>query len=279
MGFVIIFNIFMILGSIDLYGFWGFVPVDAYAVFDEVTAASAFSTGVLTAEFMYKIAHGLAPKRRDNFPVITWITVGLIWLNFVGLAILQIFYHNQYYLFEAIKGFAGCAIALEFLTATTYYSLKVRDILQESMKMLVDKSQSEAQLRLLKSKHRRYTVVVTISAISLFALGIVSITNDDYSWTLAIADLPDPLQISLHVLYILADMLYLYLFKAPRLGDQSSTPSPGVGTNSNGKHHKGDNSSSHHPSDNFTSNTGFHTSVIAPSTGVDVTTSHENPQF
>lgn len=216
------FNLFLILGSVDLFGFRGVVPIDAYVVFDEITAASAISNVVMTANFYYKMAHGLYKKNSARARHLTYATVGLVWLNFIGFIILGITDHSKYKLYEGLKTLGGGIILSAFGVMSTVYVMDIIKILRENVSISADQTQTKKQISTLQKKQSRFVFVIGLGVLVLLANGIMSISTPDWNWTIAFKDLPDPAQIAIRVVFILNTCTCLYMFKVPSLNDSSS---------------------------------------------------------
>jgi len=229
--FVFWFCVFWFLGSVDLFGFWGYMPEDAYAVFDEVTASCCISNAVLTVRFLYAVAKGARPDGNSSSncrQLFTTTTICFIWLNFVGFAILQVVDSDIYQLYEAMKSFGGALILIVFAVSSTYYAVKVRKFMEHSSRMTQGNvNDVEGQMiKILKKKHTRLLIVVCLATLAFIANGALTLDTDDYSWTIRLVDLPDPTQVAFRILYVIYLVLSLYIFQVPSAANDANSATP-----------------------------------------------------
>jgi hypothetical protein len=230
----VLFNLLMIIGAIDPYGFWNVVPIEFYAVIDEMTAATGITIGVMTVKFLYKMSHNMQdPKLRDSTRV-TRVTIVLVWCNFVGLIIPGIIDHARFELYEGLKVLFGSIILFVFWVLSTKYAIQLRRFMTQMLSMINDRKRLERHIKTLESKHLRFSIVVLGASIAMFVDGIIALTDEDQSWTLAVADLPDPTQLVTRVIYILITFLTITYFQVPstRVVDSSHDTGHEGGTTS-----------------------------------------------
>ena len=217
------FNAFMIAGSADVFGFWGLMPIEAYAILDEFCATLAITNGVLTLRFLHKMARGNHQRSKEIAQIITRITIGAVILNFFGFAIVSVIDQAHYKLYDGLKTVFGFIILTFFNLATTYFAIMIHRVLKDALNIAADRKGAEFQIQTLKTKHLRFTIVVFLAALACLVNGIVSLSASDLSWSMPLAEMPDPAQIGLRSVYMLNTYLTIYIFNVPKIGVDSTS--------------------------------------------------------
>jgi hypothetical protein len=214
---------FWFLGSVDLFGFRGYMPIEAYVIFDEITASCALSNGVMMAHFIHKVAKGKRSESQALTKAASKVTVVLIWLNFVGFITLGVLDDTRYEVYEGLKCIGGALILVGFTIVSTYFALQIKRMLMQTSTMTGNSAKSDLDLMVqtLKKKQIRLIIVSSLSSLLFFANGVLVLTGDNYEWQILLVDLPDPAQIGFRFLYLLNLILCVYLFQIPRHGDSA----------------------------------------------------------
>lgn len=210
-----VFGLFLVISSIDPYGFWGVLPIEMYAVFDEICAATAISNGLMIVRFLYKMSHNMTnPKKRDA-NLMVYCTVAAVWVNFVGFIIPGVIDHPNFKLYEGLKSTFGALILIIFLYLARQYALQLREFMCQMASQVNDRKRLDRNIKTLDKKQFRFSSLVAFGSLVLIANAVLSFTTPDRSWTLVVAELPDPAQIAIRVVYILNTLVTISFFRVP----------------------------------------------------------------
>ena len=221
------FNIFLLLESIDLFGFQGLIPVEAYVIFDGFAAAFGICNGILFAQFLHTMAHGVHDPCHEQSEKVTQGAGILVFVTFVGFAILAILLPDQYRLLEGIKATIAILILLTFGAISTHFAIELEGVLKSTIPQQTDRAKAAHEIEHLRRKHIRFLIVIMLACILLIVDAVYSFAAADYRWIIAFTDLPDPIQVALRVACILNTVACLYLFRVPTRTEASSSSSSG----------------------------------------------------
>lgn len=220
------FNLFLIVGSFDVFGFWDIMPVQVYAAIDEICASLAITNGLMVVRFLYKMSNGVHNPKKKESMILTYSTVVAIWINFIGFMIASLVDYPRYRLYDGLKCLVGAIILFVFAIFASVFAIKLRILMMSMASQLNDRTHLERHLHTLRVKHLRFSIVLLLAVIALLVNAAISITAEDKRWTLAIDELPDPAQIGFRIIFILNTIITITLFRVPSLNSPGSASGP-----------------------------------------------------
>jgi len=206
---------------IDLFAFWGFIPCEFVMLVEECGGSCAISNGIMATHFIYKVATGV--KRNDaktrSVALVSKVTVGLVWLNFVGCVLLVLADSDNYQIYESIKMFGGALIVAVFAIASVFFALMIRKTMMDTIPLTPQSGKAELLqlIRRLRTKQIRLLIVWCI-ACALFVLnGFLVAASDSRVYIVSLAHSPDSVQIGFKIVGLLHVALVCYFFKVPKV--------------------------------------------------------------
>lgn len=233
--FTFFFCMFWFLASVDLFGYWGFMPIEAYAIFDDCVGACGISNFILVTHFIGQVAQGV--KKADTWTRVTNVLVKValvsVWIDFVGFTSLAVSFSEFHGVFAALKRFGGVFILVGFMIVSTFFANIVRKTMVQTVEMTHSESSKSELLEMvatLRRKQARMIAVCSVTSLALFVSAILTVSQKTRRWTITFADSPNLPQVVFCLIYLLVLVTCVYIFRVPNDGQASRTSKPSLHT-------------------------------------------------
>lgn len=215
----LVYNILLVLQSVDLFNFLGIYPAELYCLLEESMATAFLSMAVLLVDFWVRCAKFKSRVGLPKAEKIGFIT--LIAFNFVGWIIVGVADPAHYKVYEIIKSFDGMFILCLFLykgymsarTLTQALSISSDEVKHANPQI------NEQAVKVLRKRFLQFSFVIVLAAVLLFVNGVVVLINaietGVWHWKIDFFEQLDPLQVVLRVLFLFGSIMSLVFFKAP----------------------------------------------------------------
>ena len=216
------FSTFLLLESVDLFGFRGILPPEVYFISDEFLAAILYWITIGLTDFWLRLGGGIEKAKGLARLEKAFMRVGSV-VCFVGFTAIGIIDYQRYFLYEGIKSLVMAAFLVFLLVRSLGAVLRLQKMLQDSS--VVDRSSpsnNDKAVTVLRQKFGTIAVLMLVGSLALTVNFLISLglfeegTDLAANWPWRYAPEFDPVQVVLKLLWITAISTLYFTFRVPR---------------------------------------------------------------
>ncbi|KAH9260610.1 hypothetical protein BASA81_001077 [Batrachochytrium salamandrivorans] len=215
----LIFNLLLFLQHIDLFGFYGLMPIQVYFTLSELSAASFMIMAVLLVDFWMRCAkfgakHGFPPKMLALF-------LCLVVFNFLAWTFISFGDLDRFVMYRTIKFAGGAILVLGFFLQAARSVRQMHHTLSSSSKGINDSNdvQKKRMVRALVRKFYQFSVILFFAMLAMLMNAILgalkAAKTGIWNWHVSFFDQLEPLPVVVRVAFLLGCVASLLFFRVP----------------------------------------------------------------